>query len=40
METYPHYTPNIKISKNRHTFQKFPNTSMYTSRGYVDTLLM
>jgi len=39
METYPHYTL-IEFSKNTHTFQKFPNTPMYTTKGYLDTLMV
>jgi hypothetical protein len=29
----------IELSENTHMFQKFPNTNMYTTKGYVDTLV-
>ncbi len=32
--------PLIELNKNTHTFQKFPNTPMYTTRGYLDTLVV
>jgi hypothetical protein len=39
METYPHYTPN-KTYQNYPYFQKFPNTPTYTTRDYLDTLIV
>ncbi len=30
--------PLIEFNKNTYTFQKFPNTLMYTTKGYLDTL--
>ncbi len=37
METYPHYTPDITPQKYTY-LSKFPNTPMYTTMGYLDTL--
>ncbi len=34
------FIPLIELSKNANTFQKFPNTPMYTIKGYLDTLVM
>jgi hypothetical protein len=39
MKTYP-IIPLIEFSKSTHIFQKFPNTPMYTTRGYLHTLVM
>jgi hypothetical protein len=39
METNPLYTP-IELNKVTHTFQKFLNTPMYTTKGYLDTLVV
>jgi hypothetical protein len=33
--TYSVFSP-----KSTHTFQKFPNTPMYTIKGYLDTLVV
>jgi len=30
----------IKLNKSTHTFQKFPNTPMYTTKGDLDTLVV
>jgi len=30
----------IELNKSTHTFQKFPNTRMYTIKGDLDTLVM
>jgi hypothetical protein len=30
----------IELNKNTHTFQKFCNTPMYTTKGYLGTLMM
>ncbi len=38
METYP-LRSFKELNKSTHTFQKFPNTPMYTIRGYVNTLV-
>jgi hypothetical protein len=31
---------NVFFTQSTHTFQKFPNTPMYTIRGYFDTLVV
>ncbi len=38
METYPTIFL-IKLSKSTHTFQNYFYTLMYTTRGFVDTLV-
>ncbi len=30
----------IELNKSTHTFQKFPNTPMDITRGYLDTLVV
>jgi hypothetical protein len=30
----------IELNKSTHTFQKFPNTPMYTTKGDLDTLIV
>jgi hypothetical protein len=32
--------PLIQANKSTHTFLKLPNTPMYTTKGYVNTLMM
>jgi len=32
--------PLIELSKSTHTFQKFLNTHVYTTKGYFDTLVV
>ncbi len=32
--------PLIEHNKNTHNFRKFHNTPMYTTRGYVDNLMV
>jgi len=37
---HTHIIPRKKFHKNTHTFQKFLNAPMYTTKGYVDTLVV